>query len=123
MMRTEDHAFFKALGARIAQWRREQGITQVQFAEILGVSQQAVDSYERAERRVSVSMLPVLAKTLAVSLEELIGTPAPAGAKRRGPPPKLLQQIERIQRLPKTQQRFIMQVIDAMLAQQERGAL
>lgn len=120
MISSEDRAFSKALGARIAQLRREQGITQVQFAEILGVSQQAVHSYEMAERRVPVSKLPVLANALAVSIEELIGTPEPAGAKRRGPPPKLLQQIERIQRLPKAQQRFIMQMIDTVLQQAGR---
>jgi hypothetical protein len=31
-----------------------------------------------------------------------------------------LQQMERIQRLPRTQQRFVMQVIDTVLARQDR---
>lgn len=51
---SEDRVFFKALGARIAQYRKEQGITQVQFAEILGVSQQIVNAYEMAERRAGL---------------------------------------------------------------------
>jgi hypothetical protein len=34
---------------------------------------------------------------------------------RRGPAPRLLQQVERIQRLPKSQQRFVMQMIDTAL--------
>ena len=37
-----------------------------------------------------------------------------------GPAPKLLQQMERIQRLPKAQRRFVMQMIDTVLAQQDR---
>jgi hypothetical protein len=39
---------------------------------------------------------------------------------KRGPAPKLLQQMERIQRLPKAQQRFVMQMIDTVLAKQDR---
>ncbi len=43
----------------------------------------------------------------------LIGVPIPSG--KRGPQPRLLQQIERIQRLPRPQQRFVMQMIDTAL--------
>jgi hypothetical protein len=42
-------------------------------------------------------------------LEELLGEESAAAAKKRGPAPKLQQQMERIQRLPRTQQRFVMQ--------------
>ena len=42
----------------------------------------------------------------------------PAMAAKRGPAPKLQQQIERITRLPKAQQRFVMQMIDTVLQQQ-----
>jgi hypothetical protein len=51
-------------------------------------------------------------------MEELLGEDSAAAAKKRGPAPKLLQQIERIQRLARTQQRFVMQVIETVLAQQ-----
>ncbi len=114
----DERAFFTRLGARIAELRKTQNITQVQLAETLGVSQQTVNAYETGYRRVPVSALPMLASTLAVSVEELIGTPSPAA--RRGPAPKLLQQVERIQRLPKAQQRFVMQMIDTVLAQAGR---
>jgi hypothetical protein len=43
-----------------------------------------------------------------------------AQRKKRGPTPKIRQQMERIQPLPKTQQRFVMQVTDTVLAQQGR---
>jgi hypothetical protein len=38
----------------------------------------------------------------------------------RGPTPKIQQQMERIQQLPKAKQRFVMQMIDTVLAQQGR---
>ena len=112
-MAPDEKAFCKAMGERIAEARKDHHMTQVQLAELLGVMQQTLAHYEVGRRRVPVSMLPLLATTLAVSVEELIGVSSPAG--RRGPAPKLLQQVERIQRLPKSQQRFVMQMIDTAL--------
>jgi len=54
-----------------------------------------------------------------VSLDELIGKKNVQPAKR-GPAPKLQQQIERIQQLPRTQQRFVMQMLDTVIAQASR---
>jgi hypothetical protein len=42
----------------------------------------------------------------------------PRSTGKRGPAPKLQQQLERITRLPKAQQRFVMQMIDTVLQQQ-----
>jgi transcriptional regulator with XRE-family HTH domain len=116
----EERTFFVALGARIAHLRKELGITQVQFAELLGTSQQAVTAYEVGRRRVPVSSLPLMARTLHVSLEELIGEEPTRTARKRGPAPKLKQQMERITLLPKAQQRFVMQMIDTVLQQSSR---
>lgn len=118
-MTHDEKVFFKQLGARMAALRKDQSMTQVQLAELLGLSQQMVASYEVGRRRVPVSLLPQIAQTLAVSLEELIGKKDIQPAKR-GPAPKLQQQIERIQQLPRTQQRFVMQMLDTVLAQQSR---
>lgn len=114
-----ERAFFERLGTRVAELRRSQNITQVEMAATLGVSQQTINSYEVGRRRIPVSALPTLARSLGVSLEELLGDDA-AAAKKRGPAPKLQQQIERIQRLPRTKQRFVMEMIDTVLAQQSR---
>jgi len=54
-----------------------------------------------------------------MSNEVLIGQKEAAPGKR-GPAPKLQQQMERIQRLPKAKQRFVMEMIDTVLAQQDR---
>lgn len=92
------------------------GITWISPA--LGVSQQAVTAYESGQRRVPISLLPQLADTLGVTVEDLIGVQAARGTGKRGPAPKLQQQLERITRLPKAQQRFVMQMIDTVLQQQ-----
>ena len=114
----EERAFFVALGARIAQLRKSANITQVQLAEELGVSQQTVNAYEMGHRRMAISALPRLARLLGVSIEELFGEPARSG--KRGPTPQLQQKIERLSRLPKSQQKMLLQMLDGMLSQAGR---
>lgn len=116
---TDERAFFIAFGERLAGLRKGQGLTQVQLADALGVSQQAVTAYESGQRRVPISLLPLLAKTLGTTVEDVIGVQAARGTGKRGPAPKLQQQLERITRLPKAQQRFVMQMIDTVLQQQQ----
>lgn len=87
----------------------------MRLAETLGVSQQTITAYEVGRRRIQVSALPVIAQALGVTVEALVAE-APKPAKR-GPAPKLQQQLERIATL-KAQQRFVMQMIDTVLQQQ-----
>jgi transcriptional regulator with XRE-family HTH domain len=117
----DERAFFIALGGRIAAQRKAQGITQVELAETLGVSQQAMNSFEKGRRRVPVSLLPVIAQTLQTTLDALVAhdsTPAAAAPKKRGPQKKIQQQLEQIETLPAAKQRAIAQVLDSMLASQ-----
>jgi transcriptional regulator with XRE-family HTH domain len=118
-MTQDEKLFFRQLGARIAELRKAHGLTQVQLAEALKLTQQMIASYEVGRRRVPVSLLPAIAQALAVSVEALIGQKE-ASPGKRGPAPKLQQQMERIQRLPKAKQRFVMEMIDTVLAQQDR---
>ena len=80
--------FFIALGERICLLRKSHGITQAQLAETLGVSQQTVQAYEVGRRRIQVAALPVVARTLSVSLEELFGEGKQAARGKRGPAPR-----------------------------------
>jgi transcriptional regulator with XRE-family HTH domain len=118
-MTQEEKAFFKALGARISAARNDSGITQVQLAQTMGVSQQTVASWEVGRRGVPVSNLPLLARTLGLSVEMLLGEKA-APAKR-GPTPKMQQQIERLSRLPQAKQRVVMEMLEGFLNQASRG--
>ena len=119
IMSQEEKRFFVELGARIAELRKELGLTQQQLAEALDTTQQQVASYENARLRVPASMLPRLARVLGVTLEMLIGE-EPHQAAKRGPTPKLQQQLERLSSLPKPKQRAIMEVLEAMIAQANR---
>ncbi|OFZ67503.1 MAG: XRE family transcriptional regulator [Betaproteobacteria bacterium RBG_16_56_24] len=116
---TEDHDFFVASGEHIATLRKVHSITQAQLADALGVSQQTVQAYEMGRRRIPVSAMPIVARTLAVPLEELFGQ-ASRTAHKRGSASRLQQLIEAVSQLHKTQQRFISQMLDTVLSQAQR---
>lgn len=125
-MNSKDEGFFKALGRRIAQARKDQGLTQQDLADHLGIPQQTLAHYEVARARVPASMLPTLAQLLTLSLDELIGSPLPprkGKPGKRGPTSRLQQQIEAVEQLPKTKQQFVSQMLDTVLAQQTRPSV
>ena len=72
-MTQDEKDFFKAMGTRIAELRKESTITQVQLAETMEVSQQTVAAWEVGRRGVPVSTVPVLARALGCSVETLVG--------------------------------------------------
>jgi transcriptional regulator with XRE-family HTH domain len=117
VMSPDQQDFFRTFGERLARLRRERGLTQTQLGEVLGVSQQHVVAFEKGRRRVPVSALPVLARTLEVSVEELVGEQPQRRPAKRGPTPKLQQQMERISRLPRGTQKLVTQMLDAVLQQ------
>ena len=54
-----------------------------------------------------------------IGLEELLWE-AKAAAKKPGPAPKRQQHMDRMRQLPKPQQRFLIQVLESVLAQPGR---
>jgi transcriptional regulator with XRE-family HTH domain len=107
------------MGERIASLRKARNMTQTQLAEALGVTQQTVQAYEAGSRRIPVSALPVVARTLSVSLMVLFGEEQQAKAARGkgGPVPQWQQQIEAVSQLPRSQQQLVARMIEAVLAQ------
>jgi transcriptional regulator with XRE-family HTH domain len=116
-MTDDEKAFSANLGRRVAELRRQQGLTQAQLGELLAISQQKIAAVELGTRRMAVAMLPALAKALAVTIDELLGEKSQPA--KRGPIPKLHRHMERIGQLPRAQQRFVLQVLDSVL--QETG--
>lgn len=60
------------LGNFIAQLRKENNLTQKQLSEMLGVSDKTVSHWEREESAPDISILPFLAQTLGVTVDELL---------------------------------------------------
>ncbi len=60
------------LGSRIAAHRRARGLTQVQVADRMGVSPQAVSKWERGLACPDLTLLDDLSLLLGVGIEELL---------------------------------------------------
>ncbi len=67
------------VGRIISQKRKERNMTQMQLADALGISFQAVSNWERGNSMPDISKLPELAELFGCSIEELLGGGAPAG--------------------------------------------
>lgn len=67
------------VGRIISQKRKEHNMTQMQLADALGISFQAVSNWERGNSMPDISKLPELAELFGCSIEELLGGGAPAG--------------------------------------------
>ncbi len=59
-----------------------------------------------------------LAQLFNVTVDELLGLEN--GAGKRGPTPLLQKQSQRLNRLPKAQQKVVMQMLDGVLSQTSR---
>jgi len=114
MIKHESRAYFKALGALITRLRKARSMTQAELARAIGVSQQAVFAYELGERRTSVLILAKIAKVFAVPVEEMIGLSKPARVPKGRLSPRAMRHAERLQALSKTQQRFVVRIIDVL---------
>jgi transcriptional regulator with XRE-family HTH domain len=117
VMAAKDKAFYVQLGQRIAEARKAAGITQVELASMLGIAQQTMAHYEGGVSRIPVVLLPVVAKAVDVSVESLVGEEAKRAGSKRGPASKLQQQLDQIAQLPRTRQKFVMDMLDTVLAQ------
>lgn len=78
------------IGKRIAQHRKEKGMTQEELSQKMEVSAQAVSKWENDQTCPDITSLPKLAKILGVSVDELL-----SGKEETGPVARILAPEER----------------------------
>jgi transcriptional regulator with XRE-family HTH domain len=104
-----------AIGARLAQLRKEKGITQAELAERLEISQPMASDYERGKLRLHGELIVQLCEILGVSADELLGLngskPQKATKNRR-----LTNRLQAIDKLPKRDQDALFRTIDAFIS-------
>lgn len=66
------------VGKKITAGRRAKGMTQMALADALGISYQAVSSWENGRTMPDISKLPEISELLGISVDELLGKEAPA---------------------------------------------
>lgn len=63
----------KSIGRKIAMLRKEKNLTQMELADMLNISYQAVSNWERGEAMPDISKLPELAQIFNHSIDEILG--------------------------------------------------
>lgn len=108
------------IGKRLAALRKERGITQVELAERLGLSQSMMSDYERGGLRLHGELILQIVSELGITSDELLGVNG--AAKVNGKAPKratrtkrFRTRLERIEALPKRDRDALMRTIDAFL--------
>ena len=87
MRRLDPDRATKDVGRRIAELRRERGLTQERFAERLGIAANALQRIELGMQNLTIRSLVRLANGLGVPLASLFEAPAPGSrAVRPGRP-------------------------------------
>ncbi len=113
-IKVESRIYFAALGKRICLLRKARQMTQAELARAIGVSQQCVFCWELGDRRVSVPALVRLAQIFETTLEDLAGLDKPLPSSKRRASHRAVRNAERLQALSKTQQRFVVRIIDLL---------
>jgi len=103
------------IGARLAQLRKEKGITQGELAKLLAISQPMVSDYERGELRLHGELILQLTQILGVSADELLGREESPKRKSSIKNRRLLRQVQALDKLSKRDQQALLRTIDAFL--------
>ena len=77
------------IGDRIAKYRRNQGLSQEELAEKLGISRQSVSKWERNESLPEADKIPLLAQVFSITTDELLTGGEPQA--QQAPPPSRRQ--------------------------------
>ncbi|MCW5971693.1 MAG: helix-turn-helix transcriptional regulator [Blastocatellales bacterium] len=99
--------------------RKSKGWTQSELGARLGLTQKMVDYYERRAVNPSLALIEQAA-ALKVSVAELLATEPQTARRKPGPASQLELRLERIKRLPRKDQEFVIRFLDTILERSEQ---
>jgi transcriptional regulator with XRE-family HTH domain len=103
-------------GARVRQVRKRKGITQVELAARLGVTQRGVSYYENEAQNPSIEIIERIAAALGVTKRQLLDDEPPPPNNERRPIRSLQKRLAMVSELPPEEQKYLAKTID-MLAE------
>lgn len=105
-------------GDRMARLRQEAGYSQRALAAETGISQRMIAYYEKQAEYPPTQHLPVLARALGVSTDQLLGIER-MSEQGRTRDMSLWRRFSQVERLPSSQRKQIVQVLDAFLEREK----
>jgi len=103
-----------APGIRIAQRRKEKGLTQKELANITNIPWPLVSEYERGRLRLNDMALYKISKALEISTDEILGLETNKHLKY-ATSLRIMKRVNRIKELPIPKQKALLQVIDGFI--------
>ena len=112
----KSHEPEESFGERLARIRKARGYSQYTLADEIGISQRMVAYYEAQTGRPPAHLLPKIAEVLDVTADELLGISElkdAEGARNS----RLWRKLRQVEKLPPSDRRALLKMLDALLAQ------
>jgi len=106
-------------GQRMAVLRQELGLSQAELGRRLEISRGMVAYYETSAKNPSLDFIEKVANTFKVPVGTLIDSEQKA---RPGRPSRLEQLLDEVSHLPKSKQKFVVQMIEGFLRQEREAS-
>jgi len=103
----------------LARLRKAKGLTQVALAKKIGIIQGLISDYELDKLRLHAEMLMRFALALGVSADEILGL-KPTEGKTVKASFRMLERLEKIQKLSLTPRKALLKTIDMYLSAAEK---
>jgi transcriptional regulator with XRE-family HTH domain len=101
-------------GERMARLRNDSGYSQRDLARETGISQRMIAYYEKQAQYPPTHVLPILAKSLQVSVDQLLGIEESKGDGKKTDM-RLWRRFSQIEKLDAKEKRKIMQLLDTFI--------
>ncbi len=108
------HVDEKLIGKRLQELRKQQGLTQVELAEKLGINQSLVSQYERGDLRLHGTLVAALATVLKTSTDQILGL-KPVAADGLLKDRRFLKRLQKIDELPQRRKQALLKSLDMLL--------
>lgn len=107
-------------GKRLRELRQAKGLSQMELAAALGVTQVAISHYELGLKKPPFKNLCKLSELLDVAIDDLIHSPAESTPRAASPNNRRLQKkLRALDQLPARDQRAVANYIDALLVRHQ----
>jgi len=106
-------------GKQITRLRKARGLTQKELAKIMNIPWTLMTDYERGKLRLNDVILSKLSSALKVSTDEILGLKTETTPEEI-PSLRLIKRMNRIEKLPHTKQKSLLQTIDGFLKGEEK---
>lgn len=107
-------------GQRLAELRRERGVTQVQLAEAIGSNQRLISYYENVADYPPAGVIAEIARALDVSADELLGIKRSRKAASRVPEDpearRVWRKFQQVLALPEKDRRAVIRLVNSLVA-------